>query len=202
MYGTFTWTVALPAAPADKDSLADISKIRQFRSSLRPEPLASTARASSLRPPRARALAPPASKGGARVGGAGMAVRFAGLTWAGAPLCGRQPGHGARGAAPSVRVTVRRCGCVKSSRGRRRKPAGARTGAASREAKGRCKGGRAQWRSAERCAGAGSGIEGGELWFGRCDGSKERDRRLREKLRAGRTKREGVMVRLGAGVRM
>jgi hypothetical protein len=32
MYGTFTWTVALPAAPADKDSLADISKIRQFRS--------------------------------------------------------------------------------------------------------------------------------------------------------------------------
>ena len=30
MYGTFTWTVALPAAPADKDSLADISKIRQF----------------------------------------------------------------------------------------------------------------------------------------------------------------------------
>ena len=31
MYGTFTWTVALPAAPADKDSLADISKIRQFR---------------------------------------------------------------------------------------------------------------------------------------------------------------------------
>lgn len=31
MYGQFTWTVALPAAPADKDSLADISKIRQFR---------------------------------------------------------------------------------------------------------------------------------------------------------------------------
>ena len=30
-YGQFTWTVALPAAPADKDSLADISKIRQFR---------------------------------------------------------------------------------------------------------------------------------------------------------------------------
>eukprot|EP00281_Chroomonas_sp_CCMP1168_P032896 CAMPEP_0206256242 /NCGR_PEP_ID=MMETSP0047_2-20121206/24664_1 /ASSEMBLY_ACC=CAM_ASM_000192 /TAXON_ID=195065 /ORGANISM="Chroomonas mesostigmatica_cf, Strain CCMP1168" /LENGTH=842 /DNA_ID=CAMNT_0053682671 /DNA_START=313 /DNA_END=2841 /DNA_ORIENTATION=+ len=30
MYGQFTWTVALPAAPADKDSLADISKIRQF----------------------------------------------------------------------------------------------------------------------------------------------------------------------------
>eukprot|EP00286_Rhodomonas_abbreviata_P020225 CAMPEP_0181301330 /NCGR_PEP_ID=MMETSP1101-20121128/7363_1 /TAXON_ID=46948 /ORGANISM="Rhodomonas abbreviata, Strain Caron Lab Isolate" /LENGTH=559 /DNA_ID=CAMNT_0023406621 /DNA_START=372 /DNA_END=2046 /DNA_ORIENTATION=- len=29
-YGQFTWTVALPAAPADKDSLADISKIRQF----------------------------------------------------------------------------------------------------------------------------------------------------------------------------
>jgi len=35
-YGQFTWTVALPAAPADKDSLADISKIRQFRSGLRP----------------------------------------------------------------------------------------------------------------------------------------------------------------------
>jgi hypothetical protein len=31
MYGQFTWTVELPAAPADKDSLADISKIRQFR---------------------------------------------------------------------------------------------------------------------------------------------------------------------------
>ena len=31
MYGQFTWTVTLPAAPADKDSLADISKIRQFR---------------------------------------------------------------------------------------------------------------------------------------------------------------------------
>eukprot|EP00960_Hanusia_phi_P045513 757289-Hanusia_phi.AAC.2 len=30
MFGQFTWTVALPAAPADKDSLADISKIRQF----------------------------------------------------------------------------------------------------------------------------------------------------------------------------
>ena len=30
-YGTFTWTVALPSVPADKDSLADISKIRQFR---------------------------------------------------------------------------------------------------------------------------------------------------------------------------
>ena len=30
-FGQFTWTVALPAAPADKDSLADISKIRQFR---------------------------------------------------------------------------------------------------------------------------------------------------------------------------
>jgi hypothetical protein len=38
MYGQFTWTVALPAAPADKDSLADISKIRQFRYS--PEPAA------------------------------------------------------------------------------------------------------------------------------------------------------------------
>jgi hypothetical protein len=35
-YGQFTWTVALPAAPADKDSLADISKIRQFRFCLRP----------------------------------------------------------------------------------------------------------------------------------------------------------------------
>ena len=30
-FGQFTWTVALPAAPADKDLLADISKIRQFR---------------------------------------------------------------------------------------------------------------------------------------------------------------------------
>ena len=37
-YGQFTWTVALPAAPADKDSLADISKIRQFRFCLRPWP--------------------------------------------------------------------------------------------------------------------------------------------------------------------
>lgn len=31
-YGTFSWSVALPSVPADKDSLADISKIRQFRS--------------------------------------------------------------------------------------------------------------------------------------------------------------------------
>ena len=31
LYGTFSWSVALPSVPADKDSLADISKIRQFR---------------------------------------------------------------------------------------------------------------------------------------------------------------------------
>lgn len=31
LYGTFAWSVALPSVPADKDSLADISKIRQFR---------------------------------------------------------------------------------------------------------------------------------------------------------------------------
>jgi hypothetical protein len=31
MYGTFTWTVTLPAAPADKDSLADISRFDIFR---------------------------------------------------------------------------------------------------------------------------------------------------------------------------
>lgn len=40
MYGQFTWTVALPAAPADKDSLADISKIRQFRCLPRTRPQA------------------------------------------------------------------------------------------------------------------------------------------------------------------
>ena len=31
LYGTFAWSVALPENPCPQDSLADISKIRQFR---------------------------------------------------------------------------------------------------------------------------------------------------------------------------
>lgn len=55
MYGQFTWTVALPAAPADKDSLADISKIRQFR--LAPCPAANSGRNAALAVgPRRRTL--------------------------------------------------------------------------------------------------------------------------------------------------